>query len=296
MSKLGLFLFAAFVLFVPQVARADELRMYNMSDSTVTFYWKAAGCAGVTDGRMYVCEHVQVSPGQSASYSYPGGTSSPMIDASCRAKNEDVFKGPDGVKASDFSGTGYITDTCAFLIGTPAGQSRGDLSAEVTVAEGYWGTWHPPIYCDGNGQINGIERRIEAKQGDGDDTGLNAIRFSCTNNKTLRYANYGLWGDWDNSVNNPEPQTCLSGGFNRARMKMEPDAGVGDDTAANYVEFGCSDNTHLTMADTGWGSWGDWAQCPASTEICGLKVRVEEAQGDGDDTALNGLVLECCPK
>ena len=32
------------------------------------------------------------------------------------------------------------------------------------------------------------------------------------------------------------------------------------------------------------------------TAVCGLSVRVEDPQGDGnnDDTAMNGLALHCC--
>lgn len=45
------------------------------------------------------------------------------------------------------------------------------------------------------------------------------------------------------------------------------------------------------------GIWGDWHNeqiCPAGQYVCGLRVRFEHHQGDGDDTALNAVRLKCC--
>ena len=43
------------------------------------------------------------------------------------------------------------------------------------------------------------------------------------------------------------------------------------------------------------GFWGDWEfiDCPAYSYINGGKVRIEDGQGDGDDSSLNGLIISC---
>ncbi|XP_034167298.2 vitelline membrane outer layer protein 1 homolog [Pangasianodon hypophthalmus] len=43
-----------------------------------------------------------------------------------------------------------------------------------------------------------------------------------------------------------------------------------------------------------WGSWGPWAMCPSGTYATGFTLKVESNQGYwGDDTALNGIALQC---
>ncbi len=284
---------AALALYAPEAGSAPtySVKAYNMSDSTVTFYWKAAGCAGAPDRRLFVCHHASVPPGGSASYNYLPGTSSRTMDVSCRKRDETLFGGPTGFVVAD-NAIVELRGGCEVYEAEPRGLSRSHVKTEIVVGEGHWGTWHPPIYCPGDDSyLNGVERRIEANQGDGDDTGLNAIRFSCTNDSSLYNANYGHWGDWDNAISN---STCKSGAISRVRLKVEANQGDGDDTGANDLQVECADGTVLAGSDRGWGDWGGWAQCPAGTQICGLGVRVEEEQGKGDDTALNGLKIACC--
>jgi hypothetical protein len=45
--------------------------------------------------------------------------------------------------------------------------------------EGYWGSWGSYKSCPPGNAINGINVQIESNQGDGDDTSVNGIQFSC---------------------------------------------------------------------------------------------------------------------
>ena len=44
-----------------------------------------------------------------------------------------------------------------------------------------------------------------------------------------------------------------------------------------------------------WGTWRQEASCPERHYVCGLQQRIEPGQGDGDDSAMNGLRMFCCP-
>ena len=45
----------------------------------------------------------------------------------------------------------------------------------------------------------------------------------------------------------------------------------------------------------GWGGWAAETYCPAYYYVCGLRQRVEADQGSGDDTAVNDIMIICCP-
>ena len=42
-----------------------------------------------------------------------------------------------------------------------------------------------------------------------------------------------------------------------------------------------------------WGEWGKVEYCPKGLRTIGFKLKTERPQGDGDDTALNGIALKC---
>jgi hypothetical protein len=78
-------------------------------------------------------------------------------------------------------------------------------------------------------------------------------------------------------------------------MRFESSRGGSDDTAGNDVRFKCANNSTVTAS--GGASWGIWLAaktCPVNTAACGIAVRYESNQGDGDDTALNAVKLACC--
>ena len=50
----------------------------------------------------------------------------------------------------------------------------------------------------------------------------------------------------------------------------------------------------VTVQDSIWGGWMGLKMCPAGTYVCGLETRFEGDQKGGDDTALNGIKMQCC--
>ncbi|KAL7983310.1 hypothetical protein Chor_000186 [Crotalus horridus] len=120
------------------------------------------------------------------------------------------------------------------------------------------GDWGPNAFCE-RGYAHGFSLKVEEKQGAGDDTALNGIRLNCTDGTVIE------------SKVGP----------------VQPPQGEGDDTAANNVQFACSDGTALMGLGTTWGEFGPFSHRCTTYGICGMKTKVEDAQGIGDDTALN---------
>jgi hypothetical protein len=42
-----------------------------------------------------------------------------------------------------------------------------------------------------------------------------------------------------------------------------------------------------------WGDWGKVEFCPNEEHAVGFKLKTQQPQGVGDDTALNGIALKC---
>jgi hypothetical protein len=189
--------------------------------------------------------------------------------------------------------------------GTP---KRADFTRRIVPHKGFWGTWQPFKYCPADTWADGYSLRVELPQGDGDDTSLNAIRVYCRRENSWlpmqrRIRSYsGKWGNW----NSPEfcpfdlndaGNTFLAG----ACLSVEESQGSGgDDTAANDMcgvcrdRFGGSEQILHPPGGTSWGVWQPIRTCPAGSAVCGMAVRFEKPQGDGDDTGLNGVQFDCC--
>ena len=77
-------------------------------------------------------------------------------------------------------------------------------------------------------------------------------------------------------------------------LLVEPNQGGGDDSATNNVRLKCMKGQIITgVSHTKWGSWKEWKVCPSGEAVFGLKTQIEEGQGSGDDTALNGVAMYC---
>ena len=142
--------------------------------------------------------------------------------------------------------------------------------------------------CRNGGFATSFSQRVEKSQGGGDDTALNSICLQCSTGDEV-CSRTGFWGSWATSGKS-------SSGFDGAKLRFEQSIGRGDDTAANELILYNGNTSYRTGNGGVWGDWLDLRRCPSGQRICGLKTRVEKSIGRGDDTALNGVVLQCCKK
>ncbi|KAG1927460.1 hypothetical protein F2P79_024245 [Pimephales promelas] len=145
---------------------------------------------------------------------------------------------------------------------------------------------------------------------------LLAIIGPVSGESELKVPNGGVWGSWATSYTKC-PSGKYAAGFN---MKIERMQLAGDDTGLNSIQLCCVDRSKgfTGSCDTpieskagrcsggdelwstfpsrvgDWGNWGDWSPTCPGKGICGLKTRVEDPQGSGDDTALNDVIMLCC--
>ena len=157
---------------------------------------------------------------------------------------------------------------------------------------GSWGDWGRTDYCPPGTFARGFNLQVEERQGDGDDTALNGIELYCayvsdTVKRGTISSTKGSWGSWTGE------RWCPSGYLTSFSLKVEGPVGKRDDTAANNIQFQCSDITILEGYGGVWGGWGSWSGV-CHRGICGITTRVEGPQGRKDDTALNDVTFECC--
>uniref|UniRef100_A0A8C6XEL7 Vitelline membrane outer layer protein 1 homolog n=1 Tax=Naja naja TaxID=35670 RepID=A0A8C6XEL7_NAJNA len=150
---------------------------------------------------------------------------------------------------------------------------------------GSWGEWGPASFCS-YGYANGFSLKVEKEQVLGDNTAVNGIRLYC-NDSTEIESRVGPWGTWTRK------RLCPGGYLVTFSLRVEPHQKMLDDTAVNNIGFKCSGGANLIGFGTKWGKFGPWSDS-CSIGICGMKTRVEDAQGISDDTALNDVLFYCC--
>ncbi len=179
--------------------------------------------------------------------------------------------------------------------------NRADWRATVTPTGGNWGTWATcSSFCPEGSFAYGFSHKSEPNQGvAGDDTALNGIRLNCNDRNTGAWtanvtSSTAAWGSWLGVA--MCPQNSIESPLTQGNVQLESSQGVLDDTAANRMAGSCrlGGANVQPASNTTWGTWRGWAACPAGTAVCGIRTRVEASQGIDDDTALNGVKLECC--
>ncbi|XP_050948884.1 vitelline membrane outer layer protein 1-like [Labeo rohita] len=172
--------------------------------------------------------------------------------------------------------------------------------SEMTVPNGRGlGSWGYREMCPGGTYAAGFSLKVEnIVYGTWDNTALNAIRLHCIDELSSLLSLYhdyasvqsevGSWGRWT------DIKWCPSGFLTDFVLQVKPiEVGI-DNTAANNIMFRCSDGSFLVGEGTYWGNFGDWSKKCEGKGICGIKTRIEEPQGAGDDTALNDVIMYCC--
>ena len=161
-------------------------------------------------------------------------------------------------------------------------------SSKALRYNGIWRDWRSMSQCRYGGFATSFSQLVESPQGVIDNTALNSICLQCSTGGEV-CSKTGYWGSWATSRRS-------SSGFVGAKLRFEWSQGNGDDTAANELILYNGNTSYRTGNGGVWGDWLDLQRCPSGQRICGLKTRVEKSIGRGDDTALNGVVLQCCKK
>uniref|UniRef100_A0A8C5SLT1 Vitelline membrane outer layer protein 1 n=1 Tax=Laticauda laticaudata TaxID=8630 RepID=A0A8C5SLT1_LATLA len=144
---------------------------------------------------------------------------------------------------------------------------------------GSWGEWGPASFCS-YGYANGFSLKVKVYFSDAPLL-LNILLCLCI------IAFFGRWRTWTRK------RLCPGGYLVTFSMRVEPHQKILDDTAVNNIGFKCSGGANLIGFGTKWGKFGPWSD-RCSIGICGMKTRVEDAQGISDDTALNDVAFYCC--
>ncbi|XP_033001645.1 vitelline membrane outer layer protein 1-like [Lacerta agilis] len=152
---------------------------------------------------------------------------------------------------------------------------------------GQWGEWGKIEFCP-KGHANGFSVKFQVEQGiTGDDTGLNGIHLHCSSGGVVQ----STVGPFGGSVT---VEKCPRNSYLVAfALKVEAPQGPGDDTAANNIQFSCSDGTRLEGYANDVGTYGQWSKRCTTGAICGIQTKVEPIVSV-DSTALNDVKFFCC--
>ncbi|KAK9954916.1 hypothetical protein ABG768_014830 [Culter alburnus] len=128
-------------------------------------------------------------------------------------------------------------------------------------------------------------------------TGRRSERSTHRSYKSVLFVSNGMsWGSW--GVQDMCPSGMYAAGFS-LRVE-EPSHVMYDDTSLNGIRLHCvypSEGSYELYAtiesDVGhWGQWTDIKWCPSGF-LKAFQLRVESAQGNGDDTAANNIRFSC---
>ena len=172
------------------------------------------------------------------------------------------------------------------LLGYISASDKWFPVSQKMVWEGIWGSWGNEDMCHQT-YATAFKVRVETKFS-GDNSALNSVCLICKDGREI-CSKLGFWGPWYTS------RQCEAG-FTEGKFRFERNQGSGDDSAGNTLLLNCGGGHNYMAAVGAPNYWGDWSSrsCPYGTRVCGIQTRIEPRQGDGDDSALNGIKLRCC--
>lgn len=178
-------------------------------------------------------------------------------EATCQGKSVELTAenhGPwgDYAKEPEKCSKGHFVT--GYRVRVEAKQGSGDDTAmnsillkcsngkEISSKKGFWGKWTKVHSCPKGEKAAAFKLRVEAKQGSGDDSALNAISIRCrkdgegfTDKKPSITAHKGYWGSWSKHWETCPLETAVCG----VRTRVEPKQGKGDDSAMNDIRLLC---------------------------------------------------------
>jgi hypothetical protein len=213
----------------------------------------------------------------------------------------------------------------------PMAVSSGPLDADAKRSDfigtrspniGAWGEWTDWAMCPRGTFAYGYNKRIEDYQGDGDDTALNWVKLDCRATEGADTSHvveppreyqacrrnhsplmgpctpyYGEYGGWGACRRDEGPIVSLT------LTNEQKQGNKTDDSGSNDVSAMCLDNELMPAPGTPPFSAADGdemesaeAHCPAGSAVCGIRLRIEPYQYDGDDTSMNDFDVACCAR
>jgi len=107
----------------------------------------------------------------------------------------------------------------------------------------------------------------------------------------------GIWGEWQDEWQGDDAIGYYICG---AAVRYDDSRVIGDETGANGLRLTYCDLNDWNMQVPSVeihpgleGTWNDTQMCPVDHYVDGAQVKFEVDQGEGDDSALNGLKIHC---
>lgn len=191
-----------------------------------------------------------------------------------------------GLEGDDTALNGVKFDCCDF-----------DPNPERLFFNGPKGEWTQYVSCGPESFISSFQTKYE--EPNEDNTALSMMKYTCQNITEIVSPefHFGEWG--------PE-QTCLDG-YVAAEVRIEEPVNTDksrpdfegpsnpDQSGLNCVRMKCADGEWQSSSCGDWGTWRSSKECPEGMKICGVRYQFQKhLSSHGDDTALNGLELQCC--
>lgn len=202
------------------------------------------------------------------------------------------LESPDkSVLAVRYGGSQQLAGKVSYLTVSMGDFNSQDVVPTSSEADGSWGNWGEKAKCPIGMFAWGYSLKIE-KSLSGDNTGLNSIKMFCSENAISNpiESATGQWGDWSETYSCSPANGPLKGFAMRTLWPRDHE----DEVVATDILGICGDGTRIggEMPED-WGSWSSDFMCPKDLNTVGFITRIEGYQGDGDDTAMNGMRMYC---